>query len=329
MKTALLLVSLVSFIQIWAKEVPDTIPPPYSVSAPELDVSLDANHAVFELYFKRSRFESNEDNEFISIEFSCNGVIERLTLMENETSAKELMVSPGKYRFQVIRNGNYDEIITDSIEISGQNRREITFHFPLGYREVYLKPVIYTYASEPKNATIQVVPNGDFTFTYPTTQNGQWTGIAQPDGSFTTNGKNYPYLFWEGDGHNALSASYDSGFIVESGEAITFLEEKLALMGLNDKEKTDFITFWGPKMTQSGRGFVHFLFNDEYDKVARMQVTPTPDNLFRVYLIWTPLETTVDMKVIPQKIPTIQREGFYLIEWGGSELPAITSISMR
>lgn len=329
MKAALFLVSLVSFIQIWAKEVPDTIPPPYSVSAPESDASLDANHAVFELYFKPSRFESNEDNELITIELSCNGVIERFTRIENGMPAKELMVSPGKYRFQVIRNGNYDEIITDSIEISGQNRRAITFHFPLAYREVYLKPVIYTYASEPKNTTIQVVPNGAFTFTYPSVQNNQWTGTAHPDGSFTTNGKNYPYLFWEGDGKNALSASYDNGFIVESGEAIAFLEEKLALMGMNDKEMTDFITFWGPKMAQSGRGFAHFLFNDEYDNVARMKVTPTPDNLFRVYLIWTPLETTVDLKVIPQKIPDIQRDGFYLIEWGGSVLPTITSISMR
>ena len=38
----------------------------------------------------------------------------------------------------------------------------------------------------------------------------------------------------------------NKGFIVKSEDAEKFLEEKLRFLGLNDKESTDFITYWLP-----------------------------------------------------------------------------------
>ena len=41
-------------------------------------------------------------------------------------------------------------------------------------------------------------------------------------------------------------SNYSEGFYVEDKDAIKFLEEKLSIIGLNDKEKNEFIMYWLP-----------------------------------------------------------------------------------
>lgn len=326
----LLVVSLVlTVFYASAKELPDTILPAYSVSAPVSYTNTNPNYGLFQLTFRQASRFVGEENPLgpVQIELSCNGVIQRFTV---DKQPQELLVAEGKYLFRVIRNGEYNEIITDSIEIKARSLVAITFNFQRTvWRVEYLKPVIYTYAPSSQETTIAVHPNGAFTFTYPAVREGKWTGTAEPDGSFSTSEKNYPYLFWEGEGQKIKLQSYDRGFVVENKDIVAFLEEKLTAMGMNEREQTDFITFWGPKMAQSKCGFVRFLFNEEYNAIAEINVTPTPDNLFRVYLLWTPMETTNGFSPVTQEIPTMNRTGFCILEWGGSELPAITQISMK
>ena len=99
-------------------------------------------------------------------------------------------------------------------------------------------------------------------------------------------------------------------------------------MGLNDDEKTDFITFWAPIMTQSEQGFVQFIFNKDYDQIADLSITPAPKAIFRVYMLWTPIEKMVELTPEPQTIESIDRTGFYVLEWGGSALPAIKKLNL-
>lgn len=40
----------------------------------------------------------------------------------------------------------------------------------------------------------------------------------------------------------------DSGFVVAREDAVSFLEGKLAQLGLNDREAADFITYWAPRI---------------------------------------------------------------------------------
>ena len=52
--------------------------------------------------------------------------------------------------------------------------------------------------------------------------------------------KTYPYLFWEADSY--IKQDMNKGFIVKSEDAENFLEEKLKILGLNNKESiTSFI----------------------------------------------------------------------------------------
>ena len=59
--------------------------------------------------------------------------------------------------------------------------------------------------------------------------------------------------------------------------------------------------------------------NKEYgQKIAQLKCTPTPDNLIRLFMVF---EATDKYKKIPtQQLKSIQRNGFVLVEWGGSEI---------
>jgi hypothetical protein len=117
--------------------------------------------------------------------------------------------------------------------------------------------------------------------------------------------------------------------VVERKDVTAFLEEKLTAMGLNAKEQADFITFWGPRMASSGRGFAQFIFNGDYDRIATLSIEPAPDEIFRVYLLWTPLDPTIELHPQAQQMATVDRSHFHVIEWGGSELQAQPILSNK
>lgn len=47
-------------------------------------------------------------------------------------------------------------------------------------------------------------------------------------------------------------------------------------------------------------------------------VSPEPDSVLRVFMAWQGLEAAVDIQ--PQELPTFQRSGFTVVEWGGAEI---------
>ena len=298
--------------------------PDYRVDSSKVDPTLDQQHALFQVCFLQKELIGS------SIEYSCNGVIQTIVL--DSTLKTTVLVSPGKYQFMLFLNEGYTEIITDTISILPRYKTTISINFSYSTitipeiddernHPVSYKPVIYTYSPTDKEISIQLKPNGGFSFTYPSYGDAGWKGIAHSDGSMTVNGTRYPYLFWEGLNKKAEQMTdYSTGFVVKKAEVTTFLEDKLTQMGLNDKEKTDFITFWGPRMIQAEQGFVQFLFNKDYDLVADMNISPAPTEVFRVYMLWTPLENTTEFHPQPQKIETVNRKGFYVIAWGGSVL---------
>ena len=113
------------------------------------------------------------------------------------------------------------------------------------------KPVIYLYPKKNMDISVQLnIKQSKFTTIYPKF-NGKntWNVKAKPNGDILINDKTYPYLFWEVDSY----APYDinEGFIVSGENAEKFLEEKLEILGLNEKEKTDFITYWLPVLLKN------------------------------------------------------------------------------
>jgi len=55
-----------------------------------------------------------------------------------------------------------------------------------------------------------------------------------------------------------------------------------------------------------------------YTNSAKLNITPTPDSLLRVFMAYVPLEEAVDIE--PQQLETFERKGFTVVEWGGSKI---------
>jgi hypothetical protein len=316
---------------------------PFQIQGSAIDSTLDQNHAQFELHF--SDYSLNRNTPFPEIELSCNGVIHRFQL--DSTLIHVLDVSPGKYKFMMTRSGGFREIITDSVYIAPSHKTQVGIYFiknpeprefqvPRNQKQqrhgrpgekVALKPVIYLYAPTDIAVDVQLTPKGAFTYTYPSYEKG-WKGTVEANGGITINNNHYPYLFWEGNiGGMSSLVDYSEGFVVSAENVTTFLEEKLTEMGLTEQEKTDFITFWGPRMVHSEKNHVQFLFNEAYDNIATLKITPKPDHTFRLYMLWTPLPESTTLNPTHQKLASVKRDGFSVVEWGGSELTFTPDIS--
>ena len=86
------------------------------------------------------------------------------------------------------------------------------------------------------------IKNSKFTYLYPKfNRENKWKVHVIPNGDIIIGDKIYPYLFWETDSYNRLNMNQE--FIVKSQDPEKFLEEKLKIFGLNDKEFTDFIIY--------------------------------------------------------------------------------------
>lgn len=177
------------------------------------------------------------------------------------------------------------------------------------------KPVIYLYPTEETEVSVKLNLDGDLTCTYPAYNNG-WSVTATPDGTLTdTNGQTYSYLYWEGETYAQYELS--KGFCVKGEDTAVFLEEALAKLGLNRREANEFIVFWLPMMEQNPYNIISFQ-TDIHTEAAKLEVSPDPDTLIRVFMAWQASNEFVEMD--EQELTAPERSGFTVIEWGGTEV---------
>ena len=182
------------------------------------------------------------------------------------------------------------------------------------------KPIIYLYPQITQKVKVQLKYKGGLCTTYPAydaTING-WSVMARPDGTLVNNanGKEYSYLFWDGKGYD-FSIDTSEGFVVKGSETAQFLQATLKKLGLTPREYNEFIVYWLPKMQNNQYNFIHFA-GKEYTDVARLTVIPQPDSMLRVFMMYKPLQKPISVK--EQALPSFNRHGFAVIEWGGCEI---------
>ena len=175
------------------------------------------------------------------------------------------------------------------------------------------KPVLYLYPIKNENITVKFEHPEYLATTYPKYNNG-WSVNADTLGNlYDENGKYYYALYWEEK--NNVKSSFDEGFYVEKVDAISFLEEKLSLIGLNDREKNEFIMYWLPILENNGKSLVYFELTESIEKYNKLIIEPVPDSLLRVTMHVKKVNKKVKIK--EQELPTFERIGFVAVEWGG------------
>jgi len=178
------------------------------------------------------------------------------------------------------------------------------------------KPVIYLYPTSEQRVTVKLNYKGKLTCTYPEYNDG-WNVTAYPDGKLINleDNKEYSYLFWEGE--SDVKWDMTKGFVVKGEDTRDFLQEKLSLMGLIPKEYNEFIVYWLPQMENNKYNLIKFA-EEEYEKLAPLEITPKPDSVQRIFMVFKELNKAIEVE--DQELKAFKREGFTVIEWGGTEV---------
>lgn len=180
-----------------------------------------------------------------------------------------------------------------------------------------LKPLIYLYPEYATEVKVQLAIDGELKHTYPRYNKG-WDVSAQPNGTlYDTTGRSYYGLYWEADAYQDMS--FSTGYVVSNNELIPFLEEKLEILGLSEREANEFIMYWLPVLEQNEYNAIHFS-TDLYNNLIPLNITPKPDQLIRIMMLYTPIEGSIELK--EQTLQPVNRidTGFLVVEWGGAKV---------
>ncbi len=178
----------------------------------------------------------------------------------------------------------------------------------------WCKPADYFYPTEKTDIQFDVKPQGQFTHTIPQHQAGGWNFTASPDGNLLYQGKNYPYIYWDAAIPNNLITKPQTGYAVAYKDLSTFLNNLLPKMGLNQKETSEFITYWVKQLPSSNYYYVGIIPRAQIDSLAPLTINPAPTSILRVSLYFEPLKEKVNVTA-PQIEPFV-RSGFTVVEWG-------------
>lgn len=233
--------------------------------------------------------------------------------VDTEGRFKLTHVPSGKQTIQ-INYGSYDTKIIEDIKVESEKETD------LGSIEMHaeirmLKPMIYLYPEDTMDVEVALNYEGKLTHTYPHLDDS-WKVKAFPDGTLMdAKGRSYYGLFWEGNPNKKLHPQ--SGFLVGSDTVVSFLENSLDQLGLTEREANEFIVFWLPELERSPLNLIYFAASD-YTESAELLVTPKPESVIRVMMVYTPLQGNIEFpkQTLPEKP---KRTGFTLVEWGGTK----------
>lgn len=181
----------------------------------------------------------------------------------------------------------------------------------------YDKPIIYLYPEKEIQLSVRLGKENNITCSYPEYKNG-WNVLAKPDGTLVDieTGRGLYALYWEGI--RSEKCNLKEGFVVKGNQTIQFLEEKLAVLGLNERESEEFIVYWLPKLQKNEYNYIRFATLEEINNNMPLELSIEPDTLIRVLMQYKPLDKYMEVK--EQKLVTPDRNGFTVVEWGGTEI---------
>ena len=182
---------------------------------------------------------------------------------------------------------------------------------------VEAKPVIYLYPEKEMDVIVKLGHIEDVTTIYPKYNDG-WRVLAKPNGTLIdkSTGRSLYSLYWEGK--NYPSSVTNEGFVIKGEDTASFLEEKLEILGLNEREAEEFIIYWLPQMEHNKYNYIKFTERSVIDKYMPLEITPKPDTLIRITMEFKPLTEKINVK--EQKLEKVERKGFTAVEWGGSKI---------
>ena len=185
------------------------------------------------------------------------------------------------------------------------------------------KPILYFYPETETNVSVKLGNPESLTVSYPEYDSDTgWNVLARPNGDLTdlSTGRSLYSLYYESKSSEDVYSMQSDGFIVSREDTVSFLEDKLAKLGLNEHEAEEFIVYWLPKLNQNNYNYIRFATMDEINQAMPLDINPNPDTVIRVLMTYKGLDKPIE-GITEQQLPTTPtRDGFTVVEWGGSEL---------
>ncbi len=268
---------------------------------------------IFDEDYKESKFELFEDENYYILKFTGikdlgNYIIETdeyYINKENFLLEKTVMTH---------RNETITSVYSYSNQVIEMPQRLLHAHEPMRPE----KPIIYLYPEETTEISVKLGKPENLTCSYPQYNKDGWKVVANPDGTLIdkNTGRSLYALYWEGT--SKKPTDFDEGFVVKSENTIQFLEEKLKVLGLNERESEEFIVYWLPRLQKNKYNLIKFETMDEINRNMPMEFSVQPDSLIRIMMDFKALDKPIDIK--EQTLSTPKRTGFTVVEWGGSEM---------
>ncbi len=249
---------------------------------------------------------------------TSNAYLEKLKLIKEEIEDEH------EYFVIVNTKGNYSFVNTIAILYDENAKVDESIYSmrSLLYMEsgriMKDKPIIYIYPKE-DNTNVRVTLGKPelLTTSYPKYNNG-WEVIANKDGSLKLldTDREYYALYWEGKTYPKQEIT--EGFCIKGKDSASFLEDKLKVLGLNDREAEEFIVYWLPKLEENQYNLIRFETMEEINEYMPLDINPAPDTVIRILMDFKGVDEYVDIK--EQPLQEVTRRGYTVVEWGGSEI---------
>ena len=180
------------------------------------------------------------------------------------------------------------------------------------------KPVIYLYPTIETETSVKLLNEDKITCSYPK-YNDEWKVLAKPSGDLIdlNTGRNLYTLYYESKMVVDMKV-INEGFVIKGEECAKFLEEKLEVLGLNEREAEEFIIYWLPKLESNKYNYIRFATEEEINQNMPLEINPSPDTIIRVLMTFKGLKEPIEVE--EQKLVTPERKGFTVVEWGGTEI---------
>lgn len=241
------------------------------------------------------------------------GITKAVFNTETVRNVEDLMAGKKKLVFAPFERPGIKEgrdIIKEELGFDPYDRSDNEIPNPNTGIPVY-KPNIYIYSNKDMTVNVQVHPAQFITESIPFYNEREGWNANITGGSI--NGSN-DFLFYEAEVPDE-GFQKTAGSVVNAKSMLQDLDRLVSAYGFNEKEKADFIEYWG-KVLNDGRDYYAYpQTNNIVDTIMPLDIKPAPGNIFRIWFYFAP----VDGKAAPEE-PTVEgivRGEYTVVEWGG------------
>lgn len=193
------------------------------------------------------------------------------------------------------------------------------------------KPNIYLYPDEETVVLVNFAYPEKLTRTIPEYETG-WKVTAGSDGTLfhSDTAKKYGFLFYEGT-VEPFYFQRKQGFLLPADKREETFRKILPRYGLKLQEIDDFVEYWVDRLPAGVTYVMYPQLNEIVDQMMPVSINPEPDSILRLWFLYEDYEGAKAEGMLtdisetdgitefgnPQPLP-FERNGFTVVEWGGS-----------